>query len=330
VFDLELSPDGRQIAVGNAAGPASTWDLVTGQRLHVLPGEAGAVYRVAYSPDGRLLATAGSDNLIRIWDATTGALVTALSGHGSGLAAGLFPGTMDVAFSPDGDRLVSAGSDGLAKVWDVATGAELMTLTGHTDSIHSLAWSPDGRTIATTSDEDDTSVIIWDATSGEIVHRLLGHAVRAWGVAFSPDSSLLVTGGGRGIIKAWDMATGQNLYTVVEEADHVGTVTFTPDGQHFITTGEMPTRLRRTSDGQEVLTLSPPMIWSARVSPDGRWLYGGDVTGVVRVFALQPDDAAALVEDRLTRWWSADECRRYLHSETCPSPPAGLDEIGGS
>lgn len=324
VFDLELSPNGTQIALGNAGGPASTWDLATGERLHVFPGVAGAVYRVAYSPDGRRLATVGSDNLVHVWDAAGGTELMALSGHGSGLAANLFPGTMDVAFSPDGRRLASAGADGLAVIWDATTGAELMTLAGHTDSIHSLAWSPDGHYLATTSDDGDTSVIIWDATSGEMLHKLLGHVVRAWGVAFSPDSTMLVTGGARGIIKAWDVASGENLYTVVEEADHIGTVTFTPDGQHFITTGEMPLRVRRAADGAEVLTLSPPMIWSARVSPDGRWLYGGDVTGVVRVFALRGEDAKALALDRLTRWWTPDECRRYLHRDTCPEPPAEL------
>jgi WD40 repeat protein/serine/threonine protein kinase len=326
VFDLEISPDGRQIALGNAGGPASVWDLATGERLHVMPGEFGAVYRVAYSPDGRRLATVGTDNIIRIWSMPAGALLNSFSGHGSGLAGGLFPGTMDVAFSPDGTRLVTAGADGLAILWDAVSGQQLMTLAGHTDSLHSLAWSPDGRYIATTSDEDDTSVRVWNATTGELIYELLGHVVRVWGLAFSPDSQTLITGGARGIIKAWDMATGQNLFTVVDEADHIGTVTFTPDGQFFITTGEVPLRLRRSSDGAEVLTLAQPLIWSARVSPDGRWLYAADVEGVVRVMALNTADAVTLAGDRLNRWWRPEECRRYLHSEFCPAAPPRLAE----
>jgi WD40 repeat protein/DNA-binding SARP family transcriptional activator len=324
VFDLELSPDGRQIALGNAGGPASVWDLATGERLHLMPGEYGAVYRLAYSPDGRQLATVGTDNVIRTWSMPDGALLTSFSGHGSGLAGGLFPGTLDVDFSPDGTRLVTAGADGLAIIWDADSGQQLMTLVGHTDSLHSVAWSPDGRYIATTSDEDDTSVRVWDAATGALVYELLGHEIRVWGLDFSPDSQMLVTGGARGIIKAWDMASGENLYTVVDGADHIGTVTFTPDGQHFITTGEVPMRLRRAADGEEELTLAQPFLWSARVSPDGRWLYAADVAGVVRVLALNTTDAVALAGDKLSRWWRPEECRRYLQAENCPEAPPRL------
>jgi WD40 repeat protein len=271
-----------------------------------------------------LLGTAGSDGVIRIWNLESGVLSTAWRGHGPGLAGGLFPGVLDVAFSPDGTRLVSAGADGLAKIWDVATGVELMTLSGHTDSLHSVAWSPDSRTIATTSDDGDTSVRLWDAETGELLHTLLGHHVRVWGLDFSPDSATLITGGARGMIKAWDVASGRNLYTVIDEADHIGTVRFAPDGQTFATTGEVPLRIRRTSDGEEILTLSGPLLWSAQFSPDGRWLYAGDVNGIIRVFAVNLEDAVALAHNRLTRWWRSDECQRYLHTELCPATPPSL------
>lgn len=324
VFDLKLSPDGTRVALGNIGGPASLWNVATGERLATMAGDFGGVYRVDYSPDGRLLATTGTDGLIRIWNLESGAVSATLGGHGPGLAGGLFPGVLDVAFSPDGARLVSAGADGLAKVWEVGTGIEMLTLSGHTDSLHSVAWSPDGRTIATTSDDGDTSVKLWDAKTGELLHTLLGHDVRVWGLDFSPDSSTLITGGARGIIKAWDVASGQNLYTVIDEADHIGTVAFAPDGQTFATTGEVPLRIRRTANGEEILTLSGPLLWSAQFSPDGRWLYAGDVNGIIRVFAVNLEDAVALTLNRLTRWWRPEECQRYLHSEVCPAMPPSL------
>jgi hypothetical protein len=100
----------------------------------------------------------------------------------------LFQGVLDVAFSPDGSRLATAGADGLAKMWDAATGRELLTLIGHTDSLYSLAFSPDGRYIATSSDVEDTTVKVWDAQTGEEIYTLAGHVARVWGLAFSPDS----------------------------------------------------------------------------------------------------------------------------------------------
>jgi WD40 repeat protein len=128
-FDVALSPDEKQLAIGSVTGAASLWDVAGGQRLQTL-GAGGPVYRVAYSPDGERLATVGGDNHIRVWDVQSGQELLAFSGHGSGMAADLFPGTLDVTYSPDGDRLVTAGADGVAKVWDAATGAELLALRG--------------------------------------------------------------------------------------------------------------------------------------------------------------------------------------------------------
>ncbi len=321
VFDIELSPDGRLFAAGNVGGPASLWDVATGQQRFLLPGEAGGIYRVDFSPDGRTVAGVGRDNRLHVWDTATGEEILSVPAHGDGVSGGLFQGTLDVAYSPDGSRLATAGADGLAKVWDAVTGELLLTFAEHTDSLHSLAYSPDGRTIATTSDENDASVKVWDAHTGQVIYSLTGHPVRVWGLAFSPDSRYLVTGGARGIIKLWDMATGDEVYTVFDEADHIGTARFSPDGEWFVTTGEVPTRIRRTADGSEMVTLTAPIVWSADVSDDGRHIYGADVNGMVRVLMVNQDDLVALAHERLTRWWRPEECLAFLHTEECPAAP---------
>ena len=322
VFDFVLSPDERLIALGNVGGPASLWDAVTGERRFLLPGEAGGIYRVDFSPDGRAVAGVGRDNRLHVWDTITGEELLSVPAHGDGVSGGLFQGTLDVAYSPDGSRLATAGADGLAKVWDAATGELLLTFTEHTDSLHSLAYSPDGRTIATTSDENDASVKVWDAQTGRVIYSLTGHPVRVWGLAFSPDSRYLVTGGARGVIKLWDMATGEEIYTVFDESDHIGSVRFSPDGEWFLTTGEVPMRARRTADGSELVGLTTPIVWSADISDDGRYIHGADVNGMVRVLVIEQDDLVVLAHERLTRWWRPEECLTYLHTEECPPAPA--------
>jgi WD40 repeat protein len=319
-FDVALSPDEQQVAIGSVTGPAGIWSLASGERLHTFAG-GGPVYRVAYSPDGQRLATAGADNHIRVWDIPSGRELLAFVGHEAGVASGLFPGTLGVAYSPDGSRLVSAGADGVAKVWDAASGAELLALRGQEGGLLSVAYSPDGRFIATTNDQPDSTVMVWDAQTGAEVYTLGGHPAHIWGVAFSPDSATLVTGGARGVIMAWDMTTGEERYTVLDQSEDVGDIVFTPDGQHFFSTGSLPTRLRRVADGGEVGMVANPFLWSADITQDGRWLYAADVDGVVRVLAVQMDDAVALAHERLTRWWLPEECQTYLHTPECPPPP---------
>jgi WD40 repeat protein len=318
IWDLELSPDGQLLAVGGFTGPAALLDAKTGERLVELAGEPGTgVYGASFHPAGDRVATAGQDNTIRIWDVRSGEVVLAWTGHGEGMSGGLFFGTLDVAYSPDGSRLASAGADGLAKVWDAATGAELLVLAGHTDGLHSIAYSPDGRWIATSSDEEDTSVKVWDATTGDELYTLEGHPVRVWALAFSPDSSLLATGGYQGVVKLWDLASGKEMYTLPSQVTTVGMMAFSPDGTELVTGGES-LRVWYVATGTERLTLGDQRSRLA-ISADGRHLYAGAGTdGVVRVYVLRLEDAKALAHSRLTRWWTPEECLQYLHQQTCP------------
>ena len=243
---VAFSPDGRLLATASDDETARVWDPTTGEHLRTLTGHADAVHGVAFSPDGRLLATASDDKTARLWDPATGEHLRTLTGHDRrGPGGGVQPGRAaarhrqqrrDGAAVGPGHRRAPAHPDrphraGLrggvqpgraaarhrqrrrtARLWDPATGEHLRTLTGHTGEVYGVAFSPDGRLLATAS--DDKTARLWDPATGEHLRTLTGHTDPVRGVAFSPDGRLLATASEDKTARLWDPATGEHLRTL--------------------------------------------------------------------------------------------------------------------
>jgi RNA polymerase sigma factor (sigma-70 family) len=151
-------------------------------------------------------------------------------------------GAFRFAFSPDGQRIASAGTDGLVRIWSTATGAEVDRLGGHHGAAYSVAYSPDGKTIAT---GDVYDIHLWDAATGKNLRKLAGFdggkdfkkprggwTVGIYSLAFSPDGKLLAAGEGDVRISLWDAASGEPRGTLAASGADV--ITFLPDGQRLL------------------------------------------------------------------------------------------------
>ena len=141
----------------------SLYDVKTTREIARLIGPEGGGGDVVFSPDGKLLASV-TRTQIALWDVKTGRNIGTLVED-----AQVRYGIRALTFSPDGTRLASASRTQI-KLWDIETRAEIMTLKGHTDTIDSVAFSPDGKLLA--SGASDKTVKLWNIeTGGNIATR---------------------------------------------------------------------------------------------------------------------------------------------------------------
>src|SRR5262249_25389742 len=207
VTGLAFSADGRWLYSVGWDGSVRRWDTATWREKPAVSDAATGV--VARSPVGAVVAWEGDGGALHLSDAAPGKELRTLPGNAAGFSC--------LAFSPDGSVLAAGGSDLSVQLWEVASGRSLQQWCWpkgkdpHT-SIEDIAFTPDGKTLATASFRS-SEVLLWDARTGARLARAPHEEV--YGAAFMPDGRTLVSAGWDRAVRWWDVAELRPVGAVV-------------------------------------------------------------------------------------------------------------------
>ncbi|MCH7685794.1 MAG: WD40 repeat domain-containing protein, partial [Planctomycetes bacterium] len=256
---MALSPDGRQLAVGNWQGPGlkptlSIYDLETGQAVASMHGHTKSIWSVAWSPDGKRIASGGNDQTVKVWDRSTNEIICTLAGHENSVHA--------LAWNPAGTRIASGSRDGTIRIWDVAKQEEIVRLEHGGGFVDSVAWRPDGQLIVSASPMEGLkmwNVETWTEASQDASLRGIANSVSPYCVAWDADGKRLAVAGlgqdGQPVAIVWDRETKQHLRLHGHRRE-VLSVAWSHDGAKLATGSfDKTVRIWDAATGQQLMIL---------------------------------------------------------------------------
>lgn len=279
---IDLGAERDSVLLGIGDGSLGVWDLSQGRMIRTFEGHAAGLRWARLSHDGKSALSVGTEEsgqwsgnkqTLKLWNVSTGRLLGTLEESSSGVEA---------AFSANGEFVLSAsnsppGSDGQLRVWEASTGRLVHSLKGLEDHVGSVAFSPDGNYVLSSSyallSSWDPCMRLWDLTAGQVIGTFrqqngsplapfAGSGIPS--ACFSPDGTHALCNYGCKVLKVLKVPSGR----LVWELENPGSAKFSPEGKYILNGGDAP-RLWEASTGRLVRTLEEG---TSVFSPSGKYI----------------------------------------------------------
>ena len=279
---LTYSPDGKILAVSTGLG-TRLYDADNFNEIGILQEDKSS-YCLAFSPDGKILAIVDDDK-INLWDFQARKMIGSLQLGNS------------IAFSPDGKILAVSGvwQDNVIRLWDVQKQELIGILKGHTDYIYTVAFSSDGKTLA--SGGSDKSIRLWDIKEQKQI-GLLNHKNTVGFVAISPDGKILASGDAEGELLLWNIQEQKQIGSLEGQKSWVYSLSFSPDGTTLVSGcyGEQEIRIWDVQTQKQIGSLQGDSDWNlVAFNPNGKNIA---TTGAqaIRFWDIQEQKQIAIID----------------------------------
>ena len=263
VSGLAYASGGKDLVSLGGDRAISVWDAASGrERLRI----GGSPRRMAVSADGERVAVSFGRGPVKLW----------MLGDGQPLPS-IGPPDLEadrLAFTPDSQQLVTVASswNNRIRLWNLASGAEISRFPEVREPIFALAFSRDGKHLATA--RETSTIRLWDALAGKQRHLIEGEGGWAFCIAFDPRGQTLATADSHRAIHLWSVAGGQEIRTLTGHAEMVNNVAFLPSGNELVSDANDGTvRVWEAATGAELRRIevsgSETYNHAFAVSPDG-------------------------------------------------------------
>lgn len=225
VLSMALSPNGKTVASGNSDKTVRLWDVETGKVIARWRGHTENVLSVCWSPDGGRVVSGSRDGAARVWNVESGiiALGPMKTGHKTVYA---------VAYSPDQKKIATGGdNENSVKIWDSESGELLSSTVKQYESVWSLAWSSDGKTLI--SGGNIRSIRIFDTATWQQIAILSHENISS--VTLSHNDRLLASASWDRTARLWNLDTYLQVGLPLQHENDVNCAAFSADGTLLVT-----------------------------------------------------------------------------------------------